>query len=598
MNEELTKDIVRDKIDESLEFGWKREPEKSKNINISKLLQKASKSQKGGVGYPEFLITNENHPNLVIVVECKAHIKSHESSDRNKYKDYAVDGVLWYSKYLSKNFDVIAIAVSGEKLEKIKVTNFLVLKNSEPAEISRQFLNPSELFLLYESRNKKKRENYSLSQFTKNLNERLHDEDIKEDKRCLLISGILIALQNQGFKKSFKDLRTTTLLFNSLIDSILDELEAQSDYSEIIKRSFLWMKSHKVLNNDRSFLINLIDEINENFNNFIKDNDYFDFVSSFYVEFFRYASNSKSLGIVLTPPHIAELFNDLAETNKDSIVLDNCCGTGSFLVSALRYMIKKADGNKSKEKEIKEKQIIGIEKEADMFVLALCNMKIHDDGKSNIFFNNCFEYPKLKLPYKPTIGLLNPPFKPPKKQMVNKKEELEFVLNNLQLIVPGGITVALLPMDCVNTQKGEGLLLKQELLSKHTLLGVMSLPDELFYDSDTSTVTCCMVVKAHVPHNENFQTYFGYWKDDGFVKRKWGRVDDKKEWKNRKKLWLDSYFNKKEIKELSILKKIKPEDEWCAEAYMETDYSKLTDEDFSRTIKNFLSYKFINEKNN
>ena len=40
-----------------------------------------------------------------------------------------------------------------------------------------------------------------------------------------------------------------------------------------------------------------------------------------------------------------------------------------------------------------------------------------------------------------------------------------------------------------------------------------------------------------------------------FVKRKWGRVDDKKQWKNIKKLWLDSYFNKKEIKELSILKK-------------------------------------------
>ena len=142
MNEELTKDIVRTKIDESFEFGWNREPEKSQNININKLLKNASKSEKGGIGYPEFLITNKNYPNLVIVVECKAHIKSHESSDRNKYKDYAVDGVLWYSKYLSKNFDVIAIAVSGEKLEKIKVTNFLVLRNGEPSEISKQFLNP------------------------------------------------------------------------------------------------------------------------------------------------------------------------------------------------------------------------------------------------------------------------------------------------------------------------------------------------------------------------------------------------------------------------------------------------------------------------
>jgi len=254
---------------------------------------------------------------------------------------------------------------------------------------------------------------------------------------------------------------------------------------------------------------------------------------------------------------------------------------------------------KVKKKKLKKSNLWN-RKEQDMFVLALCNMKIHDDGKSNIFFTNCFNFDvnDFKKSDRPTVGLLNPPFKPPKKQMKKKKEELEFVLNNLEMLAPGGICVALLPMDCVNTQRGEGLFLKSELLKKHTLLGVMSLPDELFHDSNTSTVTCCIVVKAHVPHNKNFDTYFGYWKDDGFVKRKWGRVDDRKEWKNKKKIWLDSYFNKKQIEELSILKKIKAEDEWCAEAFMETDYKKLGKEDFTKTIKNFLSYKFINEKNN
>ena len=82
------------------------------------------------------------------------------------------------------------------------------------------------------------------------------------------------------------------------------------------------------------------------------------------------------------------------------------------------------------------------------------------------------------MKFEPTVGLLNPPFKPPKKQMKKKKEELEFVLNNLDMLAPNGITVALLPMDCINTQKGNCLLLKQELMKKHTLLGVMSLPDE------------------------------------------------------------------------------------------------------------------------
>ena len=124
----------------------------------------------------------------------------------------------------------------------------------------------------------------------------------------------------------------------------------------------------------------------------------------------------------MTPPHIAELFNDLAETNVNSVVLDNCCGTGSFLVSALRYMIK-SGGDKNKEKKIKENQIIGIEKEQDMFVLSTCNMKIHDDGKSNIFYSNCFELDKKNiLKFEPTVGLLNPPFKPPKKQMKKRRK--------------------------------------------------------------------------------------------------------------------------------------------------------------------------------
>ena len=596
MTEELTKDIVREKLLESKKLGWKLEPEKSDNILIDKLLRKASKTQKGGPGYPEFILTNQNYPELVIIVECKKDRKFHESKEGNNFVLYAVDGVSHYSDSLSKEFNVISIAASGTDKKNIKTSNFLQLKKGKFEKISSEFLNPSDLYEIYVTKTSKS--DFELNNFTKNLNERLHDEDIKEDKRCLLVSGILIALQNKPFKKVYKDHRTTNLLFNSMIAAIVDELEPKPENKELIKKSFDWMKYHKVLNSDRAFVVNLIDEINESFNNYIKTHEYFDFVSKFYVEFFRYASNAKSLGIVLTPPHIAELFNDLAVTNKNSVVLDNCCGTGSFLVSALRYMIKKSGGDKNKEKDIKEKQIIGIEKEPDMFVLSTCNMKIHDDGKSNIYFSSCFDFDQNKLfkNIKPTVGLLNPPFKPPKKQMKKKKEELEFVLNNLEMISPNGITVALLPMDCVNTQRGEGLILKQELMSKHTLLGVMSLPDELFYDSDTSTVTCCIVVQAHVPHNKSFKSYLGYWKDDGFVKRKWGRVDDKNLWQEKKKLWLDSYFNKKEIKELSALVALKPEDEWCAEAYMMTDYEKLNKEDFEKTIKNFLSYKFINDK--
>lgn len=32
-------------------------------------------------------------------------------------------------------------------------------------------------------------------------------------------------------------------------------------------------------------------------------------------------------------------------------------------------------------------------------------------------------------------------------------------------------------------------------------------------------------------------------------------------------------------------------DEWCAEAFIETDYTKLTKEDFERTLKRYFLFK-------
>ena len=283
MTEEITKNIIRSKLQESSSLGWKIEPEKSSNVLVDKLLSNASKTGKGGKGYPEFILTNVNYPHLVIIVECKKDKKFHKSKKNIDPVAYAEDGALHYSDYLAKNFDVISIAASGHKEDDLLVTNFLQLKNTLGEIISSKLLNPSDLYDLYLSKISKTE--FELNAFTKNLNEKLHDEDIKEDKRCLLVSGILIALQNRPFKKSYKEYKSTSHLFPALVNAILEELEPKSENKLIIKKSFEWMEIHKVIGNDREFVINLIDEIDISFNNYIKTHEYFDFVSKFYVEF-------------------------------------------------------------------------------------------------------------------------------------------------------------------------------------------------------------------------------------------------------------------------------------------------------------------------
>ena len=74
------------------------------------------------------ILTNTNYPDIVIVVECKKDKKFHQSKNIDNFKNYAVDGVLHYSKYLSKEFDVISIAINGSKENDLSVTNFYKLK--------------------------------------------------------------------------------------------------------------------------------------------------------------------------------------------------------------------------------------------------------------------------------------------------------------------------------------------------------------------------------------------------------------------------------------------------------------------------------------
>ncbi|GAA3296313.1 hypothetical protein GCM10020295_25770 [Streptomyces cinereospinus] len=118
-NERVTEDLV-DELLRKLgyyddEDAIVVEKQQSTVQAIRTALSKASKTGKGGIGYPEFIITAPFTPDIVVIIECKAETSKHESKDRDKPAQYAVDGVLHYARHLSPNYTVIAIAVSGDK---------------------------------------------------------------------------------------------------------------------------------------------------------------------------------------------------------------------------------------------------------------------------------------------------------------------------------------------------------------------------------------------------------------------------------------------------------------------------------------------------
>lgn len=610
LRERKTERIIRNHFQPFLDT-IEIEEQNSDHLQINKLLKSASKTEKGtGRGYPDFIITYKTHSDLIIVIECKGEITKHESQNRDKYAKYAVDGVLLYSAYLSKELDVLSIAVSGENKKKLKVSHFLQLKGEKRAiqQFGDKLLSPNDYLKGYwKSPEKFRQDLVTLLNYTKQLNERLHCHKILESQRSLLISCILIALENPAFQSSYGLHKTPQNLAAALVQTVANELQSAhitGQKLENLNIQFHFIKTDTSLSTKPKVLKELIDDIDTNINKFMKTHEYFDVLGQLYIEFLRYANRDKGLGIVLTPPHITDLFSDLAQVHKNSIVLDNCAGTGGFLISAMKKMISQAQGDSKKIKEIQSKQLIGVEYQSHIFALAISNMYIHQDGKTNIINGSCFDDNVIQQikNIKPTVGLLNPPYQSNKKQDI---DELEFILNNLECLADNGTCVAIVPMQCALAQKGRSMELKKKLLDKHTLEAVFSMPDDLFFNSKVKVVSCIMIWTAHRPHPKSKQTYFGYYKEDGFVQRKiQGRFDAFGRWSKIKNKWLDNFFNKKVVPFEpfmdtvplgSIIQNVSAKDEWCAEAYMLTNYNGLTKKHFKNTLFNYSSFLFSNK---
>jgi len=598
----IFRDLLRDKKyydDNSITI----EEQKSDNTKIDKLLKNASK-QGEHMGYPDFIISSKNHPELILVVEAKADINKHQSDDNNKYADYAVDGALLYASFLSKEFDVLAIGVSGEHRDRYRISHYLHLKGEKKAHplFSDKILSLEEYNTGINKSNYKFNQDYAkLIAYTKSLNETLHAQKIKESQRALLISGILIALKNRAFRDGYKKHSTVNELVKSLyttIDGHLSIDEIPQRKIDVLTHAFSFIKTNPTLTNEntgKKFLEDLIDEIYSEINGFMITHKYVDTVSQFYIEFLRYANNDKGLGIVLTPPHITDLFAELAAVDKSSIVLDNCCGTGGFLISSMKRMLVDAKGDKEKERKIKEEQLIGIEYQDDIYTLLISNMIIHRDGRTNIYWGDCFnEIMSIREKFKPTVGLLNPPYK----TKASDIEEFEFILNNLDALEAGGTCIAVIPISCVVDVRSIAQNLKQRVLEKHTLEAVMSLPEELFNNSKVATVTCAIVLTANKPHPKGKKTWFGYWRDDGFKKNKLqGRADLNHTWESIKRHWVKTFINREIIDNYSVMVEIDKSMEWCVEAYLKTDYSKMTQHDYEETVRKYILYSLNRQYN-
>ena len=601
------------------EAGLNLSAQGSEIKEIDDALKTASKSRTGNVGYPEFCGVVKD---FLIVIEDKADIAKHSKKDDSgliaqdtaSIKDYAVNGALHYGLHLAKHTSykkIIAIGVSGDE-KRHQITPLFINECGEYKELEN--LETFTLFsvdnideyyfrnILKEPTNEDKTTEEILKD-AKQLHEDLRNYGSIQDKdKPLIVSGILLALKEIDFKNfSLDNLNGDDLITDGdkIYKAIQDNLNRAQVQPEVKKdkllSQFSVIKDTKVIN-----------EINENlgktplkhYAEFIDKHIYHnikyiqsaeDYLGRFYGEFMSYSGgDGQTLGIVLTPKHIVELFCDLADLKPQDKVFDPCCGTGGFLIAAMHHMLQQADSDAQKRK-IKKEQLHGIELQPYMFTIATTNMILRGDGKSNLEQEDFIKQNPAQLQLKGcNVGMMNPPYSQGSKTNSNLYE-IAFTEQLLDSIVEDGKAIVIVPQSSMTGKSKEEQAIKTNILKNHTLEGVITLNKNTFYGVGTNP--CIAIFTTGVPHDKDKIVKFINFENDGFEVQKHIGLVETPYAKDKKSHLLDVWFDRIEAEnKFCVRTTIEAEDEWLHSFYYFNDEIP-SEADFEKTIADYLTFE-------
>lgn len=546
--------------------------------------------------YLDIRFTNEK---LSILVETKDNFdKWNKKEIENQLQAYVN-----YEKELTGNKIVAIIANTSDDRIRVWYGDDIIINMDEYQKDERKIKTFKEYENLYFANTNDK---LKVIQNTYDLNELLHKYGINEKIRSQFVGTCLLALKN-GIK--YEGISTS-----QIIAGIKENLEKLLN-NNLNKATKLVLLDKNVLNSQdvKDLSDNQIHEILNNIKNNIlpyinaESTQGQDLLNLFFTTFNKYVGKTDK-NQAFTPDHITQFMCHVLNVNRNSVVLDPCCGSGAFLVRAMTEAMDDCDTEEDKDR-VKANHIFGIEYEDVAFGLSTTNMLIHGDGNSNIIQGSMFDNEDWIKSAKIDTILMNPPYNATRKQSQksyvknwNKKvttdpsKGFHYVYYIANLLKKGRLAV-LLPMQCAIGATGDVKMFKEKMLEENTLDAVFSLPSDMFYPG-ANAVACCMVFNLGVRHDKApiKETFFGYFKNDGFEKRKnLGRVEKNEgEWKKIEEKWLDLYRNRKDEIGISINKQVTADDEWLAEAYMETDYSTLNKSDFQEVLNEYLGYLMAN----
>lgn len=237
-----------------------------------------------------------------------------------------------------------------------------------------------------------------------------------------------------------------------------------------------------------------------------------DFLGMFYEAFLRYGYDNNALGIVFTPRHITRFCVRLTGIEPTHTVIDIASGTGGFLVAAFDAMNRLAAS--AAQRELIRESLAGFDTNPTIWALASLNMFFRGDGKSHIENASCLDAANKKTVSKRfDRAYLNPPFSQ------DGEPEWMFIDAAIQALKPGMLLAAVVLAGVFADEEHKDW--RKRFLKNHQLIGVISLPDDLFYPS--AAPTSIIIAQAHTPHEDN-QVFMARIWNDGYEKLKGRRV--------------------------------------------------------------------------
>ena len=574
---------------------------------------------------------------IVVLVETK---QSFKSTDEAQLAEYVEE-----ERALHKNKKIICMLANTNndeiKVWKSFVDDKFVLSDESVLDTMEHY---EKIFDMSKQNDREK-----VLKNTYDLNELLHKMDIDERLRSQFVGTTLLYLKNlvekfevkkinEELKKKLDahwavmDEKQIRAAIESTLESLLDGSENKAKKIELLQKNVL--NDQKVKKLTITHWIKILDTILMDIYQYIDTNssEGQDILNLFFIAFNKYTGKADK-NQAFTPDHITEFMCRLTDVDRTKRVLDITCGSGSFLVQAMVKALADCSRGKTEEEAkalqeiVKKEHIYGIENEEKAYGLSTTNMLIHGDGNSNIKFGSCFDCKAFIKNANPDIVLMNPPYnaKPigiPEKykkdwgkakdgkedptkglvfihylsdviaEMNKERENKNEPIKTVKLAVLLPVSAAIGTSAIIENEK-------IEMLKNNTLEAVFTLPNEIFYPG-ASACACCMLFTLGKPHKKADgtvnETFFGYCKDDGFKKKKnLGRIEqfdenNNSKWKVIENEWLYLFNNKKALDGKSSTAIVDGTSEWLCEAYMKTDYSKLTEQDFQQTLNDYLSY--------